>query len=498
MKNKGLSIGIILLAVSIFTSCYEDKGHYDYDWVPEVKVSFDFTEKVVQGGSRLYVEPRLQQLLKNEDGDLDSLDLTESDRYRFVWSGWDAAKNEQYICSGPVLDTVILLPIKDNPYTVVCKVTDKISGVSWQGSFKLRVINLYSKGFAFMTEDATGGVDIEIYGEEADGKKSLQKNVLRQTGFPYQQGGANFIAYHSLKERERIWVSTGEGMGWLDKSSFSWNDKQLDKVIMMEKQADGYTYTNLVTAGEQCYFFFGNDGSVSLLNTYMVIFAPFNTLPPYVSPSGQYQTIEVSPFAAGVYNNIIMWDNTNKRFVKYQGNSLSLDLIYLTNVAEEQAFSGWEMVYMKELTYRRFDALMKNPQGKFTYLPFSYTSDWEVMSNYITTWEDPNGLLERAEHRLFTHNQSFFYFSVGNQLYVYREGEGCKAVDIGVTFDRITCITDEPNVEKYANDFMVATYDETKGGKVYVLSPDSLEPLNVNVKEVITGLGHVKSMTYFY
>lgn len=89
-----------------------------------------------------------------------------------------------------------------------------------------------------MTEDANRNVDIEIYADDTDGNKVRRTGLLSSSGFPYLSGGANSIAYTEVNVwgGKRLWVATGEATGWLDMPDFSWKEKNMLRMIMLNPQ----------------------------------------------------------------------------------------------------------------------------------------------------------------------------------------------------------------------------------------------------------------------
>lgn len=508
MKKYIYKLGFSLLAVILLFSCYEDEGNYDYNWIPEVDIQFTFTDTAVGVGQQLYVEPILSQIIDNGKGGTDVSHMNNLEDFSFRWSAWTSGMTNFELSNKQVLDTTIQLPIRSQSYRVACEAIHK-TGVVYRGFFNLRVVNRFTDGYIIMTEDEDNMADIEIYGREPNGEFTMQRNVLLNSGFPYLKG-PQFAKFHAASINKRIWVSTVEGFGYLDMNTYSYpikedgGEPQSGWLMMMGQREEGFYFKHMVDPVAGVFLFMGNDGGAYMLNNNMLIFPSIGTIPPAISPNGQYENIEIYPALAGSLNSYYVWDNTYNRMLLFASGSTETTLTYLKKLPEDQAFSGWKMITMSNYSSSQLLALMKNPEGRYTYINFAYNTEsqaWQYNPQYTKEWDNTNGLFDRSEHAIFTchSTNSFYYFSVGNKLYVYREGRGCVEVNVpGVNFDNIVLLTRFDTHEELMGKVIVATYEENKGGNVYVLDPDLSEPVNLTLHRHIAETGKVKSISYFY
>ena len=158
---KYISIGLIVLLAGMLNSCYEDKGHYKYDWVQKIDLTDVLKDTTVGRGNVLHIEVDLKkQVLETED----ETESANPDDYTFEWKALTDEGNVILGTGKDLNDTIWLA--SGLSYQVNYTVTEKKTGVSWISDFKLNVVEGVKGGFIFMTEDADRKVDIEIYADD--------------------------------------------------------------------------------------------------------------------------------------------------------------------------------------------------------------------------------------------------------------------------------------------------------------------------------------------
>ena len=58
-----ITIGLITLLTGMLNSCYEDKGHYKYDWVQEIDLTDVLKDTTVGRGNVLHIPKMRRKLL---------------------------------------------------------------------------------------------------------------------------------------------------------------------------------------------------------------------------------------------------------------------------------------------------------------------------------------------------------------------------------------------------------------------------------------------------
>ncbi len=490
---KYIYIGLIsLLLASVLGACYEDKGNYNYDWVQDIDLTDVLRDTTVGHGHVLYLEVDLKKQI------LDSEDETEAanpEDYTFEWKALTDDGDVILSTNKDLNDTIWLA--SGLSYQVNYTVTEKKTGVSWISDFKLNVVEGVKGGFIFMTEDANRNVDIEIYADDTDGNKVRRTGLLSSSGFPYLSGGANSIAYTEVNVwgGKRLWVATGEATGWLDMPDFSWKEKNMLRMIMLNPQPVSYTMKSMYYLNDQYMYFFTAEGNVHLLTRRGILSSDVA----YVNN----KKFQAAPYYGGDNTRAaILFDQDRKRFVSYAMQSGGMVTAACYDIDDASAVPNSDLLYMQQLYNMGTVAIVKDEDGKYQRCQFSMVPNKsDSYEGHLDQMEELKGnaaMIEEAEYKIIDKMNGFLYFSIGNKLYTYRKGvDECVEVNLpDVNFDPIVSLNVLTENDYRANIF-VATYSETNGGKVYRLTPESTDCRNLTVEEVIDTEGAVKCITYW-
>ena len=169
-------------------------------------------------------------------------------------------------------------------------------------------------------------------------------------------------------------------------------------------------------------------------------------------------------------------------------------------MADKDAFNGHELRFMAN-TGQTTIAIMKAPTGELLYVVYPYDGGYVCRTEYTREMINTNGLLDQAKNMMLSRTTTpYIYFSVGNKLYVYREGEGCVEVNLpsDVSFGEITYVVAPLNYT--AADLVVAANNPTgEGGTLYTFTIDPVESKNLTLVKKIEGTpAGVKDVTYLY
>lgn len=475
-------------------SCYEDKGHYKYDWVQKIDLTDVLKDTTVGRGNVLHIEVDLKkQVLETED----ETESANPDDYTFEWKALTDEGNVILGAGKDLNDTIWLA--SGLSYQVNYTVTEKKTGVSWISDFKLNVVEGVKGGFIFMTEDADRKVDIEIYADDTENNKVHRTGLLKSSGFPYLSGGANALAYTNAKAwgGKRLWVATGEASGWLDMPDFSWKDKNMLRMIMLTPKPVSYTMKSMYNLMEGQYmYFFTAEGNVHLLTSRGILSADIT----YVNN----KKFQAAPYYGGDNSHAaILFDRDRQRFVSYamQSGGMMTEACY--DIDDNSAVPNTDLLYMQQLNDGGTVAIVKDEAGKYQRCQFSMVRNTAsgLYEGHLEQKEELKGnaaMIEEAEYTVFDKMNGFLYFSIGDKLYTYRKGiDECVEVNLPeVNFDQIVSLNVIMHNDYKANIF-VATYSETNQGKVYRLTPESTDSRNLTVEEVIKTEGAVKCIAYW-
>ncbi len=141
-KNMKRLIFILLFAVTTFcvTSCYDDKGNYNYTDLNSVEITGIEDEYTVEQFENLTITPELTMRVNSDES-----------LFEFDWNLYDSEDREvDTISRERNLDVAI--GVAPKTYTVIYKVTNKETGVFYKYTFRLKVINSFSDGLMVLSE----------------------------------------------------------------------------------------------------------------------------------------------------------------------------------------------------------------------------------------------------------------------------------------------------------------------------------------------------------
>lgn len=145
--NKIIYLGILLALA--FSSCYKDKGHYDYKAINEVTISGIDEEYNVNVGEELLIRPEL------------SYTLGENKNVSYRWR-----VDTVVISDSSVLKLTVNLRVKAGYYGDFA-VIDNETGVAYMKAFKLSVSSKYRSGWLLLSE-ADGAAKLDYVTEERE------------------------------------------------------------------------------------------------------------------------------------------------------------------------------------------------------------------------------------------------------------------------------------------------------------------------------------------
>ena len=494
-RNKWMSLGCVAI-LGICFSCYEDKGNYDYNWVREVSLTTELTDTTVQQGTVLQLTPAPVKMQSEEMVDIDPAE------YTFCWEAVVDINKKEVLSTERDLNDTIWLPI-GKTYQINYIVTEKASGVSWMERFNLRVVQRLTEGLLLMTENEEKKVDLEIYASDTKGKKVHETGLMERSGFPYRGGGAKFVASTKAGSYKYLWVSTGEGTGWLELPDFSWDETQTLRMLMVKQEPVSYTLCNIAQlngAGMGITFGFTEDGNLHPYNMNNIVYPDIA----YVN----MRKFKASPWLGGNKNAALFFDTDRGRFVIYGmgNNGWQFPGSNCSDVADEVAFEGSTLLFMSMVKDRQTVAVLKDKDGKYWKCLITIGGEYFTPEPVIEKYELTSGMIlfENADSKAIDWTYKNIYFTSGNKLYCYRSGSGideCREVNVmhngqKIAMEEIVSIIMVPSIvqDNIADKLYVSTYSSEHKGRVYVTQPESSEPLNLVVQEVIPSEGRVKSL----
>ncbi len=510
-RFKILSLLVLLMTGGLY-SCFEDKGNYNYTWVPDVTIESGeggFSDKTIKRGQHLTIEPKLRLLQKLTDGSYDTMAFDEG-QFTYRWTAYQSSllKPVTELATTRNLDTAINLPLITDPYTVVYTVTQKNSGVSYNFTFSLKVEVRWEYAWMFLVEDEEGMADLTLYGKEVGIEKDTsiyETNVLKNSGFPYCGGGAKFVYYYEPKRQ--VFVGTGGGCGWLNRDDgLMWSDKQMMRYRMVDLKSINYTFDNIVrTDNMDMWHFVASDGWHYPLDGNDIVLSPYNILPPTVTGKSDYDTVRMSPYIGGRGGKILVFNEDDKMMMRYNGTRANyIAGKYAVTLPVEDRIANHQLYFMQIYGTDNTVVLAKNLEDNKYY---SYIYD--KTPKKINTREIINGeLIGQATFFECDYVKGFCYMVVGNKLYALENDEFKEVYIVNSDglpdgafngFEGVTALTRYTDINSTRAYIMLATYadGEAQSGKVYFLEPNPTKPSELTIRVIHEKLGRVKSISRF-
>lgn len=518
MKQYILLFIFCLILAGTFSSCYEDKGHYDYDWVPEVTLkngAGNFRDTVIRRGQRLTVEPDLKMLITSDDETSRDTVIFRPDDFLYKWTAYQRTISTTPIVLATTrnLDTVINLSLQNEAWQIVYSVTEKASNVTWNFSFNLKIESRYSNAWLFLTEDDDRQVDLVLYGNELGNPSEdpwvWEEHVLERSGFPYRGKGAKFVYYD--KDESRIYVGTGESAGWIGKNDLQWDDKKLVRFQMASTPAVDFTFENIVMASSKHYI--ATNGDIYPKPKTGIVMSAYNILPPAMNASGKYETVKLAPFIGGNSARSLVFDETNHRMLLYNG-STGNPAMNATSLSGNERLLNHKLYFMSYFVpYYSYVVVIAKNLDDNKYYKYVYSNNkletketTEIVNGALL--DEAEGTLDRTKQYVCDYYKGHFYMVKGNKLYVLR-GNTLQEVTLldpdnklGTAFtgfDPICLLTRYAEISETKPYIMVATYVDgiEKSGKVYYLEPDPTAAWELTVRTYYKNMDRVKGISRF-
>lgn len=147
MKNL-LFLLTIFITVA-FSACFDDKGNYDYHEINELQVTGLPVEKQIKYRNADTLRATPEIIATADDG-------SRTDRYSFKWEAvtklkaGDVQTTSYTIGEERNLSYFVMIP--DGEYDVNCLVKDTLTGVTWKGSFELKVTTQLNEGWLVLSD----------------------------------------------------------------------------------------------------------------------------------------------------------------------------------------------------------------------------------------------------------------------------------------------------------------------------------------------------------
>jgi hypothetical protein len=408
---------ICILGLIGFTSCYKDKGNYDYHIINHVTIeNFDSTK-----GYTVF----LNDTLKISPGLKWSDDPDPSDaKYTYAWSF-----RFRVAANAPFTDTVVstskdlntLIKFLPGNYSLQYRITDKASGVTFQTRCNVTVSSKVYEGYLLMN-DVNGQTRVDmlsyarntgIFTQYTDVLKEMNSN-LPQQGKPIQILSQNYVGTNITPQNYGIFLLTSSGTNRVHQETFAFEPRMNIRYLMTgnvpaDYKADWMT-GEAPSPSSIMFYMYGNGNmyAYSTLAGYAFRADPINVYEATGAP------FRVSPYVVTDGTVGVMY-NMDKRCFVVAGNFNSS---FVTDVAATRNFpTGYDLVWMERSynsTSRAVHAILKHPTtGKYYLLRFPIAGN-QTYFQEITATD-----FAQATNYGVSPEFGYLFYSVGGKVYEY-------------------------------------------------------------------------------
>lgn len=491
----------LLLSLGLFSSCYEDKGNYDYKEIGEAVIKA--IPGVTDNGNKFVC---LQNEVIRLTPEIEFKAGTSASDYEFIWFRYPKVPQGQpshYEQADTLAMTQNLeYEVVNTPreYWLVYKVINKNTKALTEQKFEF-IISAIS-GWMVLDEDASGNADLQIIRDKdivAAGDGRIVKDYFSVNNGGKKMVNTRFMAICSNSSRSNLYVYSDEGAYIMDMSTY-------------EEKTD-ITYTDLfsstvsldrINPQAEYYSIYGGNEEV-LVNNNKIYTVAYRMM-------GQTQFTEASgvgnyvaaPVVApirinGSENCAALFDTENNRFltIKTWGTltaPVSAGGAFNTGEIDPEL----EFVYMDAGKDGETCMVMKNiDTGEPYLLRASFVEADPVALAKVSL----NGLdgIGQARHYAFGTRGDFMFYATDSKVYTWRYGKDNASefmtVGDGEKIVQIKMYTNVSDITYNGKILFIATQKGNEG-KVYKAVFNEMSGLLEGSLVEYTGFGIIKDMYY--
>lgn len=502
-----------LLSVMVLSSCFSDKGNYDYTDINEIEIGksgFETPYVVRADVDELTISPTL----------VSNLDPDFKGNYSYEWvavSTRNSVGTRHVIGNERELRYKVKLPPDD--YNIFFRVTDLDTDIMFSQSVPLTVNGSYTRGWLVACEDQAGNLVLDMMSISRD---TLHLENILKAGLTHRDPVRVWVDNSPESFEENVYVCTAHDTYLYDRESFSKAEElrifdpdsrgyrsnivTTDIMRIKEKRtlslSDGQAYVNTSLSGGE----YGTPSNYYLLEDGYDYFPVGSTL-------ACNHTNESS--SAGAVDQYVLYNTRDARFCYLQ--PMARNFRDLTDKDTQEAFSwntkndfgatGLEFVTTVNSMFSggQSATILRNPVDGSYHI---YTYTISRMGGSVTKgarYAVPAGTPGFGDGMTaaMTTRQGYLIFASGDTLYGYDFRKGNTPVALR-TFpgEVITAVYGDIVSEQCMDDFFyVATYHAgatgSRGGTIHKYSvEDTPERISVKRELAWTGFPRVVNMHY--
>ena len=428
----------LILSVMIFflSGCFKDEGNYDYHDINEVTISG--------------LPEEMQILYKNSDtlraipvvtGNFDDGDQS---RYYYEWKAvskkqsGNSTTTSYTIGTEQALEYFVTLP--DNDYDVFCCVKDTLTRVTWKSSFPIRVTTVLNAGWLVLSDDGQK-CRLDLISMSAKETKVI-RDVMED--MPELEGPRGLNSVFNMNgasygTEPRYFLLSQSGAYKLNINEFKWDEANSLRYEMMEFP-ENYA-PGLRAAGYGWELVISEDMAFGVSKPYGIA-GPFGL--PCNHLTNSEETFKVAE-AVGYYPHYyfsngqkILYDLTNKRFVKLASNMLSCEELKVSTPFFPWT-TGKDFVYMGSTPYDGGStyAILEDAGTHKRYMYMMKVASGITQRKFIPLDDAPE--IDKAEHFAVHPSSNWLFYAVGNKVYLY-DMNGHSAIPIQLANEKVTLL----------------------------------------------------------
>ncbi|MEG2555306.1 MAG: PKD-like family lipoprotein [Odoribacter sp.] len=512
MKNRARYM-LFTLIVSLFfiTSCFEDKGNYDYVDIKDAAVNIpEVTQNKGQISRDRYSVLELNPEIVLNDG-------ASAAEFDFEWSLYSQhplADDEDHYAPKKIMGneqtlkyTLVEAPDK---YYVVLKVTHKVTKVCTDYRFKLDINSI--KGWLIYDENAAGEGDFQIVrdAEIVPGLSVSQKGVVRNYFSASNSGkklrDGKFLGRRNMNNAyDHLFLFKADGVVKMEAGSYE---------VLSEDYGTLFMKAPKVNAPMAHYYPSPVYGAVEILvNDNEVHLVKWNTMgqkdqlaAPLASWGVPYKMssfIAPIPVVSGNTNRAVLYDikSTKGQFVTITNNGGTGYLktptgVFNTGAINPDKTTKLQLKYMGQGRDGITCAIFKDALAAEK--PWLYVADLRTTTPLALAKHDLSGLenINAANQFVFGTRGDVMFYAAGSSVYSYLFGSTGVTTILSKAGEEIVSMklyTHFANEDYSGRILFVATYDGSQG-RVYKIKFNELNGQVEGEIESFTGFGKVIDM----
>ncbi|WP_167021591.1 PKD-like family lipoprotein [Chitinophaga sp. Cy-1792] len=304
--NKRILTVFSLLWILAMTSCYKDKGNYDYINVNKVNISgIDTTYNIVLG-----VPFRISPTVT---GTMPGMDDTSKYSYEWFFApniGDAIATGTRYDISKEH-DLTQLPGMKVGDYVGHFRATDKATGISSYKAFKLRIVTGVYEGWLLLN-DINGKARLDMLSKVDTGWRFMPDVLASVSSHLLLDGKPISVDLITLKSTT-IYITTDKGSNKIDPENFDWNETMTLASDMGNKLPSPGFYAARFYRVPSGSMMVGVDSNAYYY--YSTNFLNYTSRINFVRTEGKYFAVGGVGYGTSFLAPNVIYDNTNRRFL---------------------------------------------------------------------------------------------------------------------------------------------------------------------------------------